>query len=230
LINSDVATARSANPTVAMSCEGAPPETYLQNFQIWDARTRTCPLYSFLYHEYANGFDGFYTNRVNDEALRLSVARALVTGYMVNFTLRDKGQIEYDWDQTWTRALPDQAAILDWVKRVNHLRAGVARDHLVYGRMMRPWGVSGVTERDFGWGREPLVQSATWQAQDGRIGVVLANHADLPESPRVELEGQRTKKLVQYLDDQKMEKGDVGLPGAIDITMQPRSLCLVEVK
>jgi hypothetical protein len=38
--------------------------------------------------------------RVNDETLRLSVAIALVTGYMVNFTLRDKGQIEYDWNQT----------------------------------------------------------------------------------------------------------------------------------
>jgi hypothetical protein len=104
LINSDVAAARSVNPTVAMSCEGAPPERYLQSFQIWDARTRTCPLYSFLYHEYANGFAGFFTNQVNDETLRLSVAIALVTGYMVNFTLRDKGQIEYDWDQTWTRA------------------------------------------------------------------------------------------------------------------------------
>jgi hypothetical protein len=230
LINSDVAAARSVNPTVAMSCEGAPPEIYLQNFQIWDARTTTCPLYSFLYHEYANAFDGFYTKRVNDEALRLSVARALVMGYMVNFTLRDKGQIEYDWDQTWTRALPDQAAILDWVKRVNHLRAGIARDYLVYGRMMRPWKIDGVTERDFGWGKEPLVQSATWQAQDGRIGVVLVNYADLPESPRVELEGQGTKKCVQYLDDQKTEKGDVELPSTVDITMQPRSLCLIEVK
>ena len=85
---------------VAMSCEGAPPEIYLQDFQTWDARVGTCPLYSFLYHEYVNGFEGFYTNRVNDEALRLSAARALVTGYIVNFTLRDKGLIDYDWDQT----------------------------------------------------------------------------------------------------------------------------------
>ena len=96
-IKADGETARSVNPTVAMSCEGAPPEIYLQDFQIWDARAKTCPLYSFLYHEYANGHEGFYTNRVNDEALRLSAARALVTGYIVNFTLRDKGQIEYDW-------------------------------------------------------------------------------------------------------------------------------------
>ena len=154
LVHSDVATARSVNPTVAMSCEGAPPETYLQDFQIWDSRSKTCPLYSFLYHEYANGFQGFYTNRVNDEALRLSAARALVAGYMLNFTLRDKGQIEYDWDQTWTRAVPDQAAIYDWIKRLTHFRAGAARDYLFYGRMLRPFTVGGVTERDFGWGPE----------------------------------------------------------------------------
>ena len=139
----------------------------------------TCPLYSFLYHEYANGFQGFYTNRVNDEALRVSVARALVTGYFINFTLRDKGLVEYDWDQTWNRAVPDQAAFIDWTKRVSHFRAGIARDYLVYGRMLRPWKVSGVTQRDFGWGKEPLVQSATWQAQDGRVGVVLVNYFQL---------------------------------------------------
>ena len=75
--------------------------------------------------------------------------------------------MEYDWDQTWTRAMPDQAAFIDWAKRITHFRAGVARDYLIYGRMLRPWKVSGVTQRDFGWGKEPLVQSATWQARTG---------------------------------------------------------------
>ena len=212
-----------------MSCEGAPPETYLRNFQIWDARLQTCPLYSFLYHEYGNGHVGFYTNRVNDEALRASAARALVTGYISNFTLRDQGLIEYDWDQTWTRAIPDQAALIDWAKRTSHFRGGVARDFLVYGRMQRPWKVGGVTWHDYGWGPEPLVESATWQAQDGRIGVVLANYGDLPQSPRVELEGRGIKKLTINLDDQKQEQ-EAELPRAIDIQMEPRSLCLVELQ
>lgn len=229
LVKADKETARGVNPHVALSCEGAPPETYLQDFQIWDARVTLCPLYSFLYHEYGNGFEGFYTNRVNDEALRLSAARAMVNGYLVNFTLRDKGQIEYDWDQTWTRAVPDQAAILDWARRINHFRAGVARDYLVYGRMLRPWRVSGVGERDFGWGKEPVVQSATWQAQDGRIAVVLANYGNLPASPQVELEGQQSRKLTLHIDDQKEER-EVELPSVVDVTMGPRSVGLVELR
>ena len=229
LIKADSEIARSVNPSVAMSCEGAPPEIYLQDFQIWDGRVRTCPLFSFLYHEYCNGHDGFFGNRVNDEALRLSVGRAIVTGYMVNFTLRDKGLIEYDWDQAWTRAIPDQSAILDWAKRTNHFRAGIARDYLVYGRMLRPWTVSNVTGRDFGWGKEPLVQSATWQAADGRIGVVLANCADQGESPRVELRGQGNKTLALYIDGQQSER-NVQLPSVIDVEMQPRSLSLIEMK
>src|SRR5208283_1742578 len=98
-----------------------------------------------------------------------------------------------------------------------------------FGRMLRPWTVSGVTERDFGWGKEPLVQSATWQAPSGRIAVVLANYADLPESPRVELEGQGSRKLLLIIDDRK-EVRDVQLPGVVDITMQPRSLCLLELQ
>jgi hypothetical protein len=229
LIKADVATARSVNPTVAMSCEGAPPETQLQNFQVWDSRFKTTPLFSFLYHEYASGFQGFYTNRLNDESLRLSVARALVSGYFINFTLRDKGLVEYDWDQTWTRAVPDQAAFIDWTKRVSRFRAGIARDYLVYGRMLRPWTVSGVSVRDYGWGPEAVVQSATWQAPDGRIGVVLANFGDLPESPRVEMEGQGAKKLAIYLDGQKTGQ-DAELPRAVDIKMEPRSLCLIELQ
>jgi hypothetical protein len=229
VVTTDYNIARSVNPEVAMSCEGAPPETHLQQFQTWDARVSTCPLYSFLYHEYGSGFEGFYTNRVNDEALRLSAARALVNGNMVVFTLRDKGLIEYDWDQTWTRAVPDQAAILDWAKRLNRFRAGIAYDYLVYGRMLRPWTVSGVTRRDFGWGKEPLVQSSTWQAPDGRVGVVLANVADLPESPRVELPGEGSNKLLLDIDGRK-EVREVNLPGVLDISMQPRSLCLIELK
>src|SRR5208282_3732883 len=171
-----------------------------------------------------------------DEALRASVARALVTGYIVNFTLRDHGQIEYDWDQTWTRAVPDQAAILDWAERTNHFRAGVARDYLIYGRMLRPWKVSGVGIRDFGAGRhegdpgkEPTVPSATWQAPDGRVGVILANYADLPETPQVELEGLGSKHLTLYTGDQKKEL-EMEFPTVLEVPMEPRSVCLLEVK
>jgi len=106
---------------------------------------------------------------------------------------------------------------------------GVARDYLVYGGMLRPWTVSGVTERGNGWGKEPLVQSATWQAQDGRTAVVLANYANLPESPRVELEGPGTRKLTINLVGQITQR-DVEVPGAIDVPMQSRSLCLIELK
>jgi hypothetical protein len=94
--------------------------------------------------------------------------------------------------------------------------------------MLRPWTVTNVTLRDFGCGKEPLVQSATWQAADGRIGVVLANCADLGESPRVELSGHENKTLALNIDGQRTE-WTVELPSVIDIDMQPRSLTLIEV-
>jgi hypothetical protein len=228
LLKEDTDAARSVNPGVVMSCEAAPPEIFLKDFQIWDSRVRLCPLYAFIYHEYGIAHQGFYTNRISDETLRLSVARSFVTGYMVTFTLRDKGLICYDWDQPWTRAIPDQAALFDWVKRINQLRTGLARDYVIFGRMLRPWKVSNVSRRDFGWGMEASVQSATWQAQDGRIGVVLANFADLGEAPRVELQGNGTKKLSMFIDGQQSER-TVELPTIIDLTMLPRSLALIEV-
>jgi len=234
LLKEDKAAARSVNPAVATSCEGGPPEIFLQDFDLWDSRiggggTLNCPLYSFLYHEYLSGHAGAYLNSVNDEALRAACARALVTGYIQSFTLRDKGQIEYDWDQPWDRAIPDQAAILDWAKRATRFRVGIARDYLVFGQMLRPWSVTHVPTRNFGYGKEPLVQSATWKAPDGRIGVVLANYADAKESPRVELEGQGLKKIIIYIDD-KNRSLDVSLPCVIDLEMPARSIGLIEVK
>jgi len=229
LLKAHAEAAHTVNPSVAMSCEGAPPEVFLQDFQIWDGRVKSCPLYSFLFHEYLNGHAGFFGNRINDEALRLSVGRAIVTGYMINFTLRDKGLLEYDWDQGWTRAVPDQAAILDWAKRSNRFRSGIARDFLVLGRMLRPWPVSNVTLRDFGWDREPLVPSATWQAPDGRIGIVLANCADQGEVPRIDLLGEGTKSLALTIDGEPSQRTEQ-LPAVIDLEMQPRSLALIEVK
>lgn len=234
LLRQDNALARSVNPSVSISSEGAPPEVYIQDFQFWDARiggggSLNCPLYSFIYHEYLPAHSGFYLNSVNDEALRASVARAIVNGYILNFTLRDKGQIAFEWNHIWDRGIPDQNAILDWGKRATHFRTGIGRDFLVFGKMLRPWIVSNVPARDFGYGKEPLVQSATWQASDGRIGVALANYADSKISPCIELEGQGMKTIIINIDE-KSESFEVRLPAAINIALPARSLGLIEVK
>lgn len=234
LLKKDNEIARSLNSRTAISSEGAPPEIYLQSFDFWDARTggggqMMCPLYAFIYHEFLNGHAGFYTNSVNDEALRASVARALVSGYFLNFTLRDNGKISFDWNKSWDRAIPDQTAILDWAMRATQLRNGIARDYLIFGRMLKPWSVTNVTKHDFGYGKEPLVQSGTWKAPDGRIAVVLANYSDSNEYPRIILEGEGKKKLVIY-NDGKIQNIEMDLPGVIDIKMLPRTLGLIEVK
>ena len=228
LIEQDAEIARIANPKMAMSCEGAPPEIWLQNFQTWDSRGGSCPLFAFLYHEYAHGFQGFRTDRVNDEALRLSVGRSLVNGYIANYTLRDKGQIGFDWNDLWTRAVPDQVADLDWGRRANEFRSGVARDYLIFGKMLRPWKITNITKRDYGQGQEPLVQSATWQAPSGRVGTVIANCADMPDSPQIEIEGQGSRTVVINVDGQRSEK-TMDLPAILNLRMEPRSLVLIEV-
>ena len=76
---------------------------------------------------------------------------------------------------------------------------------------------------------EPLVQSATWQAPDGRVSVILANCGDLGESPRLELEGLGNKKLSLYIDGQQTEQ-NFELPGVIELDMLPMSLIMIEVR
>ena len=223
----------SVDPNVIFSTEGAPPEIYLKYFNIWDGRMQgveriLCPLYSFIYHEYINGHAGFYTNSVNAEALRNFVAKSLVSGYMLNFTLRDSGRIEYDWDQLWTRAMPDQPSTLDWARRSTGFRYGIARDFLIYGKMLPPWNVTHVTKLDFGVGKEPLVRSATWEAPDGRIGIVLANYGNVEQIPQVVLEGHGMKKILLYVDG-KTRYLKLNLPSVLNVDMPSRSLGLIEI-
>ncbi|HMI05236.1 MAG TPA: DUF6259 domain-containing protein, partial [Pedobacter sp.] len=234
LLKLDNEAARSQNPNAVVSCEGAPPEVYLQEFQFWDARiggggSLNCALFAYIYHEYMPAHSGAYLNSVNDEALRASVARAIVKGYMLNFTLRDKGQIEFDWNHIWDRAIPDQQAILDWSKRATHFRNGVARDFLVYGQMQQPFTITGVPTRDYGYGPEPLIQSETWKAPDGRFGVAMANYSDNKRGLRLELPGQGTKNIVIHIDDES-ETRSVTLPYVVDMQLPSRSLGLVEIK
>lgn len=233
LLKEDNEVARSLNPKVAVSSEGAPPETFLQSFDFWDARTGgggelMVPLFSFVYHEYLAGHIGFYTNSVNDEALRASAARALVAGYFLNFTMRDKGQVSFEWNHIWDRAIPDQQGITDWAARATKLRNEVGRDYLIYGRMLPPWSVTNVTKRDYGYGKEPLVQSGTWKAPDGRIGVVLANYGDSQQAPRITLEGKGKKKVIIHNDGQ-VQTLELELPTYLDIRMPTRSVGLIEI-
>jgi len=234
LLREHVQVARKVNPEVVIAVEASPPEIYLQDFELWDARTggsgeMMCPLFQYLYHEYMVGHSGFLVNSVNDEALRASVARAFVSGYFLNFTLRDKGQIHYEWDDLWDRAVPDQTAIIDWARRATAFRENIARDFLVFGKMQKPLKVTNVPKRDFGHGKEFLVHSTTWKAPDGRTAVALANYSDVAQKPRIELEGTGNKKIKVQVDD-KVVNYSLALPAVLELDMPSRSVGLVEIE
>jgi hypothetical protein len=55
------------------------------------------------------------------------------------------------------------------------------------------------------------------------------NTSNLPETPRVELEGEGTKQLVIYTGEHSKAQ-DVDLPHVMDVPMEPRSLYLIELQ
>ena len=234
LLEADTKIARAINPSVAMSAEGFPPEIYIQKLHMFDARvTRSgnpFPLLQFLYHEFIIGIAGLGMGNINDEAMRANVARALVEGYALDLNLRDKGRINYGWEYSWSsNTVPDQAAILDWAKRANRFRAGVARDYLIFGRMLRPWKVTNTSKRELVDGTAPSVMSGTWQSPSGKIAVVLVNYTNDAESPLVELEGKGTEKILLHSESGPADR-ITQFPSTVTLEMGPRTIHMIEIE
>lgn len=63
--------------------------------------------------------------------------------------------------------------------RVTVLRRGSGKDFLVYGRILKPAGISGIKIIEWAFsGRSnkiPEVFHSAWQAPDGRFGIIMAN-------------------------------------------------------
>jgi hypothetical protein len=123
---------------------------------------------------------------------------------------------------------PRQTAILDWVKRANHLRAGIAVIISSTGACCGPGGSAALQNATSDRARSPgaVRHLASAERTDRNSSGQLWRFA---ESLRVELEGQGNRLMRICLGEQRQEQ-EVELPRAVDIKMEPRSLCLMELR
>jgi hypothetical protein len=131
----------------------------------------------------------------------------------------------------WTPKVGNNDDALEMIRAVTAMRRGPGRDFLVYGRMQHLPRVSGVALVEWQHnGRKhtvPAVVYASWQAPDGRYGVVLANWTT--ESRSIMVAGPRLGKsaTVHLCGRQSKEFLVEARPDGFCLTLPPLSCVLI---
>lgn len=247
------ANARTNDPSrqIVFSVEGPPNEYFMPHFQICDIRVVPpgmraehslwwdwVPLYHFLYHEYIL-IQGGFGHGADPYHLAMRNAYNFVVGEIPGAVIKGNGDLlnvdspGINW-APWDIQVGSNDAALEMLRTTTALRRGVARDFLVFGKMLAPSRVEHI--KTISWQYEgrshniPAVFHCAWQAPDGRVGVVLANWTSDPQ--RVRLSDVRLgANVTQYVSGEMLERKSRRIHGnAISLKLPQLSCALVEAK
>jgi hypothetical protein len=219
-------------------------EYFIQDFQICDVRVVPpghrsfgrgfIPLYHFLYHEFIL-IQGGFGSAPEPYHLPIRNAYNLVIGEIPGAVMKGDGEL-LNWDTMnwapWKPQVGDNDDALSMLRSATVLRRGVAKDFLVYGRMLSPAQVENIEIMRWQYGGHdhqiPSVFHAAWKAPDGRFGVVLANWTG--EQQEVDVSDTRLgREVIQHTSSRCLEtnvhlvKGD-----SLAIRLSPLSCTLIE--
>ena len=225
---------------VAHSAESGLNEVCLPLFQETELRTfppnygvDVVPLYQYLFHECVV-LQGMMGNAPEPYHLALRNATNCVLGGIPGGVLTGDGTLLDKDTNNWAPWLPhveDSANAFKMIRAVTALRRGAGKDFLVYGRMLRPAQVNGIPMIE--WksnGRDhkiPAVFHTAWQAQDGRMAIVLANWT--AEAQTVSIVDDRLHAaLTLHVSDGDLQQVSLARVGpAVEVTLPALSCGVV---
>ncbi len=199
---------------ILIGCEGNAAEPFVNHFIFNDSRHNInyqagnpVAAYNYIFHEYVCNFMGNQNTSfgVKDltqcpDNIYYRYAHSFAQGDILTIVLKDKGQIHWDWCTPWDAPEIDQKAIRKYIGGLNAWRKNIAKDALLYGRMIKPLPydcekyVEGVIRKK--WKPDP---------HDAEKNVLVVepggNHYfDAVESSCYEVEGGKKKQIfVNYL-------------------------------
>jgi hypothetical protein len=132
----------------------------------------------------------------------------------------------------WEPKVGSDDDAVEMIRTVTALRRGPGKDFLVFGRMLRPAAVAGIQTIEWTHGKRthriPAVFQTTWQAPDGRVGVVLANWTSQDQAVSV-TDPRLAGTLALHVSGRELISA--GVPGAADsvrLVLPPLSCAVVE--
>lgn len=200
---------------VLLGCESAAAESYIPYMNLSDNRFnlngysgKFIPMYGFIYHKYLQNFSGnsvcsldiFDINRSPDSYL-LRAAHSFLAGDFMTLVINQDGKIAWAWGERDFSNLPDQTAVLDFIKIATAYKRGVGKKYLTFGEMVKPCKVICDTVKMYKTNAErfteyPSVLTTAWKAGDGTRAQFLANYCTHDKNCTIDLSGTNGAELI----------------------------------
>lgn len=227
---------------VIQSTENPCNEYCLPLFDQSDARVSTpsagaadfVPLYHYLYHE-CTVLHGMMSIGPEPYSLPMRAAWNGVLGEIGGAVLTGDGTLlnreTGNW-APWTPKVGSEDDAFAMMRAASHIRGGVGREFLVYGRMERPAEVDAETITWLWDGRShsaPAIAHAAWRAAAGGLGLVLANWTQEAQPVRVRdgrLGGEVTVHSYAWGETATRQAVE---DGTLELVLEPLSFALVEI-
>ncbi len=190
---------------IVIGCEAAAAESYMRMLTFSDLRyninfcfAKPIPAYAYVYHQYlfnfmgnANGFNAAIPGDRNPLSLHFRMAYSFVAGDVLTGVLNGRGELFWDWGTVWETKGPHQTTLIRLVQRLLRLRKGLAREYLLFGKMIRPisyqtGGVFRLVRKDDTVVEYPEVLSSAWEGEDGRRVQLFVNFTDSDKTVTLE--------------------------------------------
>jgi hypothetical protein len=232
---------------VLIGCEAAAGEPYIPYLLFNDLRSTInlrfgspVPAYAYVNHEYVNNFMGnqnaiqhFVDHKKSPLNLLQRYAYAFIGGDMFTIILKDKGQMHWEWGMSWDKPAPDQVSTQGLIANLNPWRKGVGKPYLVYGRMQKPYTVTGdyelpmITTKGAKLYFRSIFTSKWTNA--GKSAQILVNYTSKPQTVTVNCKKMVHSKAVVYTKPAgKGSPTKITDKSELNLTIDPLSAVMVE--
>lgn len=229
-----------AKRKVLFGCESAAAETYLpyllfsdNRFELaWAIGAKPVPAYAYVYHTYVNNFmgnqvcaDGIFDHAQNPDNLLLRLAYSFTAGDMLTLVIDQDGNICQNWGAWEDKIIPDQEAVLTFVKNANAHRMGYGKKYLHLGQMRKPLSLKMPEPIRMKLKCGPVMEfeqlmTSAWRTEQEENGQFIVNYG----KKSVSFDVCTDRKLLANGKKKTIEP----VNGKVHLTIEPLEIILIE--
>lgn len=231
-----------------IGCESAAAEPYLPYLMFNDLRfninyfyAKPVPAYAYVFHEYINNFMGNQNSSCaaismekSPDNLLFRTAYSFAAGDMLTVVLKNQGEIHWDWCTPWDVPKVDQQSIKMLIRNLNAWRRGAAKPFLCFGRMEKPYTLTGTYEKELvlNSGEKhlyPSLLTSRWISPEGKEAQIVVNYSMDVQEFGLESESLSGRELKVYYQPEGNNCDTVICSEVNKLSVPPLSAIMFEI-